>query len=129
MTCKHKHLRRDKTCKDCGVVVDIRPKRSKYGAKRVDGFDSLKEARRYQELLLMQKAGEISDLQRQAKFALRVNGIHVCNYFADFTFTESIMGQKALVVEDVKSSATRTPVFILKKKLMWACLAIDVRET
>ena len=48
--------------------------KSKYGAKKVeiDGiiFDSKKEGRRYQELKMLQKAGEISNLQRQVKYIL-----------------------------------------------------------
>lgn len=46
-------------------------KRLKYGnSKTYDGFDSKKEARRYQELLIMERAGKISDLKRQVKFIL-----------------------------------------------------------
>lgn len=47
---------------------------SKYNSKKtvVDGqkFDSKKEARRYQELLLLEKAGAIKNLSRQVKFVL-----------------------------------------------------------
>ena len=47
---------------------------NKYKAKKVEingeVFDSKKEANRYQELLLLQRAGKIRDLQRQVKFEL-----------------------------------------------------------
>ena len=57
--------------------------RNKYGNKKtvVDGitFDSRKEAKRYQELKLLEKAGEIKDLRRQVKYELipsqKINGI------------------------------------------------------
>lgn len=88
-------------------------------------FDSRKEAARWIELRLLQKAGLISDLHRQVKFDLAVNGIKVCAYWADFTYIENA----ALVVEDTKSSATKTPVFRLKAKLMAAIHGITIRTT
>lgn len=46
----------------------------KYGNRKIvfDGmvFDSKKECHRYQELKLMEKAGEITDLQRQVRYTL-----------------------------------------------------------
>jgi len=51
-----------------------KPSRNKYGAKKtqVGGvkFDSKKEALRWMELQMLEKAGEISDLQRQVKVQL-----------------------------------------------------------
>jgi len=93
----------------------------------IDGvtFPSKKEAARWIELRLLQKAGLISDLRRQVKFDLAVNGIKVCAYWADFTYIEDA----ALVVEDTKSSATKTPVFRLKAKLMAAIHGITIRTT
>lgn len=94
----------------------------------VDGinFSSKAEARRYGELLLLQKAGEIAALELQPKFVLTVNGVKVCKYFGDFAYV-AVNG--ARVVEDVKSAATRTnPVYRLKKKLLKACEGIDIRE-
>lgn len=93
----------------------------------IDGvtFPSKKEAARWIELRLLQKAGLISDLRRQVKFDLAVNGTKVCAYWADFTYIENA----ALVVEDTKSSATKTPVFRLKAKLMAAIHGITIRTT
>lgn len=101
-----------------------RPKRSKYNAKKtvVDGitFDSKKEARRYADLKILEKAGEISHLQLQPKFRL-LDGfkhnretIRPINYFADFSYIDNEGNE---VVEDVKSKATKTPVYSIKKKL------------
>jgi len=93
----------------------------------VDGiaFDSQKEAKRFGDLKLMQKAGEISDLTLQPKFDIVINGVKVCSYVADFSYIEN--GVK--VVEDVKSEVTRKlPTYRLKNKLMRAVHGIAIRE-
>lgn len=105
-------------------------KRSKYGNRKVvlDGieFDSKKESRRYVELRMRLRAGEITDLKYHEVFELNVEGAKVCKYEADFTYIEN--GQ--LVVEDVKSKATRKlPTYRLKKKLMKAIHNIEIKET
>lgn len=109
---------------------------SKYNSKKtvVDGqkFDSKKEARRYQELLLLEKAGEIKNLSRQVKFVLipsqrDENGKVVereCSYKADFTYEEE--GGIKTVVEDVKGY--RTKEYIIKRKLMLYQFGIRIRE-
>ena len=116
--------------------------------KTVDGtvFDSYKEARRYTQLLLLQKAGAITDLQRQVAFELipaqyesyerysktgkrLKDGQRLlerkCEYYADFVYTDAETGET--VVEDVKSEATKTPEFVIKKKLMLSVHGIKVR--
>lgn len=109
---------------------------SKYNSKKtvVDGqkFDSKKEARRYQELLLLEKAGEIKNLSRQVKFVLipsqRDESGKViereCSYKADFTYEEE--GEIKTVVEDVKGY--RTKEYIIKRKLMLYQFGIRIRE-
>jgi hypothetical protein len=108
-------------------VLGAAPRGSKYRNRKtvVDGivFASAKEARRYGELLLLQRAGEISDLWLQPRFPLVVNGIKICTYVADFAFKDK--GVK--VVED--SKGVETPVFKIKRKLMKACLGIEVLVT
>jgi hypothetical protein len=86
-------------------------------------FPSKKEAARWIELRLLQKAGLISELRRQVKYDLAVNGVKICAYWADFVY----ISDGLVVVEDVKSEATKTPVFKLKSKLMKALMGIDVR--
>ena len=102
---------------------------SKYNAKKteVDGFvfDSKKEAARYQQLVLMERAGEIAELQCQPKFPIYVNDIKVCTYIADFRYLD--IAKNAYIVEDVKG--IKTSIYRLKKKLMKACYGIDVFET
>lgn len=107
---------------------------SKYKAKKteVDGivFDSKKEAKRYQELILLERAGVISDLQRQVKFILipvqRINGKVVereCSYVADFVYLDE-GGKK--VVEDTKGVKTKD--YIIKRKLMSWVHGINIKE-
>lgn len=107
---------------------------SKYNSKKtvIDGqvFDSKKEANRYQELLLLEKAGVIKNLTRQVKFVLipsqrDENGKLIereCSYKADFTYEEGIK----TVVEDVKGY--RTKEYIIKRKLMLYQYGIRIRE-
>lgn len=107
---------------------------SKYRSKKtvVDGqkFDSKKEANRYQELLLLEKAGVIKNLSRQVKFVLipsqrDESGKVVereCSYKADFTYEEGIK----TVVEDVKGY--RTKEYIIKRKLLLWQYGIRIRE-
>lgn len=100
---------------------------SKYNSVRttVDGitFASKMEANRYQELKLMQAAGEIYGLALQPKFPLVVNGLKVGTYVADFEyFTDGARR----VIEDVKG--VKTPIYKLKKKLVKALHGVDIQE-
>lgn len=102
---------------------------NKYNNKRteVDGvmFHSKREATRYQELKLLQASGEIQDLILQPSFELRVEGGKVVGkYFADFKYK---IGMR-VVIEDVKSSATKTPVYRLKKKIVESVYNIKIVE-
>lgn len=110
------------------VAEEKRPTALKYGNKPTerDGirFHSKREADRYQELLLMQSAREISALERQVPFDLIVNGVKVARYVADYAYRDKA---GARVVEDAKGYATTT--YKLKKKLMLACHGIHVRES
>lgn len=108
---------------------------TKYNNKKitVDGqiFDSKKEASRYEELRLLEKAGAIKDLRTQVKFKLipaqrdEATGKVIereCSYKADFVYSE---GEKT-VVEDVKGF--RTKEYVIKRKLMLWRYGIRIRE-
>lgn len=101
-------------------------KRRKFGNKIVeteDGrFDSKSEYRRWDYLQTLENAGEIAGLRRQIPFELRVNGMLVCKYVADFVYID---GKGETVVEDVKGVVTRE--FRIKQKLMRALHGIDVK--
>ena len=109
---------------------------SKYRNMKItaDGltFDSRKEYFRWHELSLLEKAGVISGLQRQVRYELlpsqKVDGKVVerpVHYIADFVYQED--GQT--VVEDIKPPATKTPVYVVKRKLMLQKHGIRIRET
>ena len=105
---------------------------TKYGAKKVtlDGieFASRKEAGRYCELKIMQQAGLIRDLKMQEEFELipRCGKERPAKYHADFSYVIAATGEK--VVEDVKSRATKTKDYILRRKLMNWRHGIQIKE-
>lgn len=96
---------------------------SKYRAKKVevDGikFDSKREANRYCELKLLEKANEIRNLELQPRFLLQDKFVdkhgkthRKIEYVADFLY---INKDDKAIVEDVKG--VMTDVYKLKKKL------------
>lgn len=113
----------------------------------VDGitFDSQKEAVRFQELRLLERAGAISELRRQVKYILipaqreessetfkkgSKKGLlkpgrvieQECSYIADFVYFQD----GKTVVEDAKG--VRTPEYIIKRKLMLLNYGIKIKE-
>lgn len=117
---------------------------SKYGNRKAyaagQEFDSKREACRFAELQIMEKAGEITDLQRQVKFVLiptqrepdtigARGGVHQgkclekeCSYIADFVYKQN----GKTIVEDTKGY--RTPEYIIKRKLMLYVHGIRIHE-
>lgn len=115
--------------------------------KTFDGieFDSRKEARRWNELKLLERAKEIKDLQRQVKYVLipaqyetierySKNGNRLKDgtklierevaYIADFVYTDNRTGNT--VVEDTKGVKTKD--YIIKRKLMLYVHKIKIKE-
>lgn len=116
-------------------------KKAKYKNTKVindDGikFDSKKEAKRYDDLLLMQRAGEISDLELQPRFSL-VKGVKFSGddrakpdirYTADFAYTDNKTGER--IIEDVKSAVTKKKTdYRMRRHMMLAIHGIEVIET
>ena len=110
-------------------------KASKYHAEKDKRgnlkFDSRKEARRYDALVLLLRRGEITDLRIQPEFTLieaytMPDGerVRAMRYRADFSYRKN--GE--MIVEDVKSEATRTRVYLDKRKMMQEKYGITVRE-
>ena len=121
---------------------------NKYHSKKTTicgmNFDSKKESRRWQELCLLERAGQITDLQRQVKFVLiptqyekfprystktgkrLKDGIRTleqeCSYVADFVY----MKDGKQVVEDTKGFKTKD--YIIKRKLMLERHGIRIKE-
>lgn len=100
-------------------------------------FDSAKEARRYQELAALERAGEIRGLKLQAQFTL-VEGyrdaktgesVRPVRYIADFVYSRKSADGSAweTIVEDVKGY--KTPEYKIKAKLMREKYGIEILET
>jgi len=89
-------------------------------------FDSQKEADRYRDLLLLERAGLITRIELQPRYDLVVNGYKLGFYRGDFCYEE--VATRTTVLEDVKSPVTKTPVYQLKKKLVKAIYGIEIRE-
>jgi hypothetical protein len=109
-------------------------KKHKYGAKRTEvmgiKFDSKKEANRYLELLLLQRAKEIKELELQPEFLLlppfkyKNKSYREIKYKADFKYKNK---EGQIIVEDVKGF--KTDVYNLKKKMfLYQYPEIEFRE-
>lgn len=109
---------------------------NKYGAKKhlVNGilFDSGREARRYVDLVILARAGEIFDLELQPVFELApavvLDGRRkpALRYRADFRYRTGSPSNWRWVVEDAKG--VKTTVYRLKKHLMMSVHGIEVEE-
>lgn len=120
--------------------------RNKYGNHKVmsddgQGFDSKKERNRFYDLCMLQRAGEIYDLQTQVKFLLIPTqrepdavGLHggikkgkvieqECSYYADFVYYTK---DGVRVVEDTKG--VKTPDYKIKRKLMLWIHGVRIQE-
>lgn len=98
-------------------------------------FDSKRELKRYQELQLLVRAGEIANLELQPSWSFSVDGVPVVirsqgfpngrkmTYRADFSYTDK---NGTPVIEDAKGF--KTPEYKIKKALMEACHGIVVKE-
>lgn len=115
--------------KACAAKLGVKvPGRSKYRNRKttVDGitFHSKREAKRYGELKLLEKAGKITELTLQPKFEFIVNGVKIGTYTADFWYRPA--GEINAVIEDAKGFKTQQ--YRLRVKLMKALHGIDVKE-
>lgn len=111
-------------------------------------FDSQKEARRYDHLILLEQAGKIRDLRLQVDFTLQEaytdtegHRVRAIRYKADFTYYAppeagshaAYWAEKAgtpwtQVVEDVKSKPTKTKTYAMKRKMLKDRFGLDITE-
>lgn len=112
-------------------------------------FDSKKEARRFDELMLLLRAGEIRDLRLQQDYTLQEayttpegERIRAIRYKADFVYERRVRmtihesrsdfsyedESWVKVVEDTKSNATKTKDYNIKKKLMQEIFGVSITE-
>jgi hypothetical protein len=118
--CKVMHLPELRAGTQEGRMTKYHAQRTKVGDIT---FASKAEARRYEELVILQYAGVISALTLQPIFHLSVNGVKIGKYIADFQYYQD----GKIITEDVKG--VRTPVYNLKKKLVKALYGVDILET
>ena len=115
------------------VSVNVK---NKYHNRKIKGFDSAKEWRRNQELETLQRAGEISELNRQVPFVLMPSytiadettrqsyrTVREIRYIADFTYR---LKDGTRIIEDVKGM--QTEVFKIKRKLLERKIALGAIE-
>ena len=116
------------------------PKPNKFHAEPIHvagvRFASRKEAARYLELKLMSKAGAIDELTLQPVFPLHVMEVWrsqvpirittVGKFTADFMYRDLQTGE--IVIEDVKSTATKTEAYRLRKRIAEAVHGVTIRE-
>lgn len=136
--------RAEKAAADAKAKAEKPKKGNKLHAEKVDmtmpdgtlmHFDSKREARRYMDLWLMQRSGEIANLRTQVKYPLlpkqvRSDGTmeRAIDYVADFVYEKD----SETVVEDSKgfrnTASAAYRVFVMKRKMMLYFHGITVRE-
>lgn len=99
----------------------------------VEHFHSRREAKRWIELTLLERAGAIRDLRRQQRFDLHCclgagcSAATVTHYTADFVYDEAVGQQWHPIVEDCKGFRERE--YLLRRKWMRLEHGIVIRET
>lgn len=136
--------RAEKAAADAKAKAEKPKKGNKLHAEKVDmtmpdgtlmHFDSKREARRYMDLWLMQRSGEITNLRTQVKYQLLPKQVHpdgtrerAIDYVADFVYEQD--GET--VVEDSKgfrnTASAAYRVFVMKRKMMLYFHGVTVRE-
>lgn len=126
-------------CLRCITEVPPNPERNKNGnrkptvckqcGERAHHFPSQLEYRRYRELRKLEAFGDISDLELQPRYPIKIKNPHgknilVTTYVADFRYKEK---DGTEVVEDTKGFKTK--LYTLKKKLVLAVYGIEIKES
>lgn len=123
---------------DAEVKAEKRKYNNQPAERNADGnktikFDSKKEAARFDELMLLLRAGKIRDLRLQPQFTLQEayttpegERVRAIRYNADFSYIDTEADR--LVVEDVKSKPTKTKVYAMKKKMLRDKFGITITE-
>jgi hypothetical protein len=101
----------DQVCLYCGTVKFIH-------------FDSKGEARYWDSLIQLQRAGVISRVERQVSFSIVAHGESITEYIADFRFFDK--DNVCHVVDFKGGKATQTKEFRLKKRLLKALYGIEI---
>ena len=111
------------------VLVQQGSKYHNYLNYEVDGikFDSKKEAQRYKELKLFERAGAIKDLRLQVPYVLIEKSEYgrEIKYYADFVYFDC--EENRTIIEDTKGF--RTDIYKLKKRLLAEKYGTKIKET
>lgn len=111
--------------------IDKKNKKNRFNVSPVEErtlggvvFASKKEMKRYAELRLLERAGEIRGLELQPEFRVSINDQHYCTYTADFAYTEK--GER--IIEELKSTGTaKDAAYRLRKKAAELFFKIKVK--
>ena len=89
-------------------------------------FDSKREMLRWCDLQLLERAGEIHNLERGKSYSVEINGYHFCKYTPDSSY---VTREGTLVFEDVKSSGTaKDTAYRLRKKAFELSYGVKIKE-
>lgn len=91
--------------------------RAEKSRRTVDGvvFDSKGESTRYTQLRMLERAGQIRDIELQPSWDVTINGQKLCSYSADFSYFD--IARNRPVIEDVKSTGTaKDAAYKLRKR-------------
>lgn len=122
--------RKSWVCLDCGFEYARKVGRCglRCLGRRIQYCASAREARRLRQLLVMQRAGAITDLRCQPRYECMINGQHICTYIADFAYVSAGPREYGPVVEDAKGTrAHQDPASALRRRLAEVLHAIVVR--
>src|SRR6478736_131002 len=122
-SCKRINDKEDEKCAYCGSARPTNPKSEnepRIKSTRTDyngmWFQSKLEANYAKQLDWRIKAGEVKEWKRQHKIDIKVNGVHICNYYIDFVVTLKDRSQQYIEVKGMEQEVWR-----LKWKL---CMAL-----
>lgn len=112
-----------------GEKEETKKGKSKYNNQKIeyDGikFDSKREAGRFLELRMMERAGLVKNLRLQVPYELNEEGKFSYKYIADFVYFD--VEKNYEIIEDAKGAKTVT--YKKKKKLMLKIYGINIKET
>lgn len=111
----------DKTEKAKGSLYKAIPTQTADG----QNFKSILESTFYNRMWVLQKAGEVVKIEREVEYELTVNGHFITRYMMDFRITYA---DGRIDYVDCKSAPTVTPLYKLKRALMFAIHGIQLRE-
>ena len=122
-SCKRINNKEDQKCAFCSEPKPTKetkdPNNARIKSTRTDyngmWFQSKLEANYAKQLDWRIKAGEVKEWKRQHKIDIRVNGVHICNYYIDFVVTLKDGSQQYVEVKGMEQA-----VWLLKWKLCMA---------